>query len=408
MISFNLKILAGRVGEKLKLRTKFKEDLRKIDEKWRDMIDAKERKQREEKIRARGRADHLWSWMDEKKKEYGKPDWELFKERVLVFPPEERLMYLTRWRQLAEADERERNWIDKMRKHEVSDGILFPHKAGDIVEMTEQELRTKPWYKEWHDGQTEDIVRTPRMTAREVREAMEKTYPIPRMFVQEKEGNMTDLVNIYKVVRKTPIPYIFESALTGVRDGKSRIIYPLGQIVADQLDGVGIFGYKKYEDARDFSDWLEAHELHLGQTVVMKAKGKILNADLPNCPAVLNRITRGEGVLALDDTYQSWNDEFVLCSELAIIEPALNTEGACWTEWEKPKQTYGIGDRILIDEREFLLAQVDVRVINLISIEDGNRWSGSKEVEDVNKITHEELDGLMRQSSTDWEWHKKE
>lgn len=217
---------------------------------------------------------------------------------------------------------------------------------------------------------------------------------------------MTDLVNIYKVVRKTSLAYIFESALVGVRTGENRIIYPLGQIVADQLDGIGIFGYKTYANARDFSDWLEAHELHLGQTVVMRAKGKIINADLPNCPVAVNHITRGEGMLAVDDIYQSWNEEFVLCSELAIIEPVSEGEIACWTEWEKPEQTYRMGDTIVVDGGEYILAIVDFKKMGLISLYDGNRWSTPTDIENVNKITLEEMNAHVNQHSTS-EWHKK-
>lgn len=72
---------------------------------------------------------------------------------------------------------------------------------------------------------------------------------------------------------------------------------------------------------------------------------------------------------------------------------------------EKPEKTYRVGDKFLVDGTvTYLLAQVGVKLVNLVDVETGNRWDDpSVEVKNTTKITEEEFKHLIGGGDVD-EW----
>lgn len=211
-----------------------------------------------------------------------------------------------------------------------------------------------------------------------------------------REGNVENnkLTKVYKVVRQTDTnSRIYYS---GLINDYNRLYYPMRQWIVD-MSGLGIFAYKTYESAKEFADTYV-----LDKTFIMRGEGVLLPRDVTIKKVLINTgiIEKGNmgGLL----------DNWVLLSPFRIIGVA--SEGCLWTEWEKLilKPTYCIGDRIMIEEQEYMLAQVGADMINLINVTNGNRWSEPTEVEDVNRITHEELNRLIIQGYTAFKWYKKE
>ena len=54
-------------------------------------------------------------------------------------------------------------------------------------------------------------------------------------------------------------------------------------------------------------------------------------------------------------------------------------------------ESYSQGDRIIVDDGEYIIACSDRKTVSVINMADGNRWDDPMKVEDTYKIPKEQL-----------------
>ena len=61
-----------------------------------------------------------------------------------------------------------------------------------------------------------------------------------------------------------------------------------------------------------------------------------------------------------------------------------------------------MGDRFEMGGNEYILAQTDPHMMQMICLEDGNRWDNAVYVKDLYNVTDEEVRDMTASSEHDW------
>ena len=75
-------------------------------------------------------------------------------------------------------------------------------------------------------------------------------------------------------------------------------------------------------------------------------------------------------------------------------------------EWAETQKTYSIGDRLIIDEDEYIIGRCGINRIVLIRLDNGNYWTTPTDVKDDLNITEQEIQSIFENTNCT-SWRKK-